>query len=195
MCNYGHMYMGCTWDTLQCGWTASCSCDEASETWACMTVRVAGCGTSAPEGLPWGELCDPEEELPPPPTTTREEDSVEGRLSDECPPSADFGSCSGYEPDLPCDYDYAYTGCTWETLECLPIMQCQCNTFENGNWACRTESRLGCSDKLEGHPGGLRCDPNDPLPLPLLPSTPVTSRNEEHDQKVVVAEMMGGAMP
>jgi len=198
-CNYNHMYIGCTWDTLRCFSTDSCSCIDESETWACRMARVAGCDASAPEGLPWGESCDPDEELPPPPPTiTREEGSVEGRLSDECPPSADFGSCSGYEPDLPCDYNYSYTGCTWETLECRPIRQCQCDKFGNGNWACRLESRQGCFDKPEGHPGGLVCDPNDPLPIPLLPTTPVvaTSRNEERDQKVAVAEMIaGGAMP
>jgi len=208
-CNYNFMYTGCTWDTLQCSWIASCSCDERSETWACQMKSLARCGVfdaevgewvdNTPEGLPWGESCDPDEEPPtPPPTTTKEEGSVEGRLSDECPPSADFGSCSGYEPDLPCDYNYSYTGCTWETLECRPIRQCQCDKFGNGNWACRLESRQGCFDKPEGHPGGLVCDPNDPLPIPLLPTTPVvaTSRNEERDQKVAVAEMIaGGAMP
>ena len=198
-CNYNHMYIGCTWDTLRCFSTASCSCNDESETWACTMARIAGCDASAPKELPWGDSCDPDGELPsPPPTTIREEGSIEGRLSDECPPSADFGSCSGYEPDLPCDYNYSYTGCTWETLECRPSTQCQCDKFGNGNWACRLDSRQGCFDRPEGHPGGLLCDPNDPLPIPLLPITPVvaTSQNEERDQKVAVAEMMaGGAMP
>jgi hypothetical protein len=178
-CNYGHMYLGCTWNELRCSWTESCSC-TADGTWACMMAGVSRCGTfdnelgwvdRTPEGLPWGDACDPDEELPTPPPSSE----VESRLSEECPINAEFGSCDGYAENLPCEYNHIYMGCTWESLSCSPVMECRCNQFGNGRWACMSMAMMPCSDKPEGHPFGQRCDPNRPLPLPP-PTTTDTAR-------------------
>ncbi len=222
-CEYGHVYHGCTWKELSCQTVESCIC-TADGRWMCAASSVQRCGSFdpdlgwvddvLPEGLPWGESCDPDAELPVPPSD--EVESVTSRLSLECPSSFSFGSCERFEPGLQCDYNYAYDGCTWETLECSPVMQCQCNLFQNGDWACRSESRLSCSNRRpEGLPVG-RCDPNVPLPLPpTTDSTTVTaeasstavnndesvglsltSNESEFDgEEEVVLSLMTGGMP
>jgi len=92
-------------------------------------------------------------------------EDVNGRLSDECPANYEFGSCSGYVPDLRCDYNHMYTGCTWDTLRCTAIMQCTCGGLSRGGeWACMSFSLMPCESTPEGHPAFESCDPNDPLP-------------------------------
>lgn len=205
-CEFGHMYLGCTWEDLTCTFVEKCRC-AADGQWSCMMRGVARCGTfeagvgwvdTTPEGLPWGEVCNPDDELPTPLLPSGEEDiededededdegALAGRLSEECPPSADFGFCDGFVPNLTCNYNYQYDGCTWKTLACVPSLSCECNKFKDGKWACRTESRMACP---EGHgrrlPRGMECDPNDPLPL-----RPTTSKNEG-----VALSLMSGGIP
>ena len=174
-CNFGHLYLGCTWEELTCAPIEECLCLRDGS-WMCKIMAVRPCGSldpelgwvddEVPEGLPWGRICTPDEPLPtPPPIRVDVNDAVVGRVSNECPTNYNFGSCKGFEPNLQCDYSYEYDGCTWETLTCSPIVQCECNMFGDGNWACRSEARLYCPNRPEGMPIGM-CAPNEPLPLP-----------------------------
>jgi len=195
-CNYGHLYLGCSWDDLRCSRTTGCRCNTDG-TWRCSISSVTPCGMfdssnmwvdTTPKDLPWGVDCDPNEELPTPPPT---EDPVNSRLSDECPLTARGAeSCSGFTPNLECDYNHAYSGCRWDNLGCRPIRQCECNKFSDGNWACREESGIECVDKPMGHPGNVYCDPQAPLPTEEDAAT--TARAGEAS---VIAQMMDGAMP
>lgn len=219
-CDYGHLYQGCTWQELSCQTVESCTC-TADGSWMCAVRSAQRCGSfdadlawvddDLPEGLPWGQACDPDAELPVPPSD--EDESITSRLSAECPSSYSFGSCERFEPGLQCDYNYEYNGCTWETVECSPVMQCECGLFRNGNWACRSEARLSCPDRrTEGVPVG-RCDPKVPLPsAPTTNSTMVTaeassatvetaklsltsSETESDRNEEVVLSLMAGGMP
>jgi hypothetical protein len=70
-CGYGHIYMGCTWDELFCQYIERCDCYD--NTWSCLSLSIMPCGFDGqpvPEGLPWGQPCDPEEPLPGPPENT-----------------------------------------------------------------------------------------------------------------------------
>lgn len=176
-CDFNHMYTGCTWEELECMEVEQCMC-QRDGSWMCRTRGAQRCGSfdaelgwvdaELPEGLPWGRSCNPDEPLPkPPPIEVDVNDAVVGRLSNECPTRYNFGSCEGFEPNLQCKYNYEYDGCTWETLRCAPIMQCECGMFGDGNWACMSESRLFCPERLEGFPRG-RCDPDEPIPLPPI---------------------------
>jgi len=222
VCEFGHMYQGCTWEELECTVVEECTCLQDGS-WECMASAAQLCGSfdfdlgwvedKLPEGLPWGRTCNPNEPLPRPPLF--QNDTVVSRISDECPFMYSFDSCEGFESNLRCDYNFEYDGCTWETLECSPIMECECNLFGDGNWACRSEARLFCSDKPEGFPMG-RCDPNTPLPRPPVNTVvtaevssvvtrdtgPVkvslTSSSEESDEKKdedTAVSLLSGGMP
>jgi hypothetical protein len=67
-CGYGHIYTGCTWEDLYCQYIERCDCYDSI--WSCLSLSMAPCGIDGepiPEGLPWGQSCDPEEPLPLPP--------------------------------------------------------------------------------------------------------------------------------
>jgi hypothetical protein len=67
-CGYGHIYTGCTWEELYCQYIERCDCYD--DVWSCLSLSMVPCGFDGqpvPEGLPWGEACDPEEPLPLPP--------------------------------------------------------------------------------------------------------------------------------
>jgi len=165
-CNYGHTYLGCTWDTLSCSRTAWCSCDNESESWVCTMVRIAGCDASAPEELPWGDSCDPDKELPTPPPEP------------ECPedmPDSFVDSCARYSGGQSCSYDHMYMGCTWDTLSCSPIAWCSCDD-KSETWACTMQRRTSIfecdASAPEGLPRGNSCDPEEELPTPPAPECP-----------------------
>merc|ERR1711907_47411 len=191
-CNYDYVYMGCSWDELQCSATQFCQCSE-DETWACAMASPPLC-EELPKDLPLGESCDPDEPLPTAPPSNEGEDPVDGRVEDECPPDLEFGSCAGYESGQVCEYGHMYTGCTWEDLACVPIQTCTCDEFGDGDWACLSFRRLAmlpCSETLPGHPFGQGCDPSLPLPVP-----PETSGIRPETERVgVVGEIADGAMP
>jgi len=90
-----------------------------------------------------------------------------GQLSTECPQYVNpAGPCSdNYVSNLVCLYDYIQLGCSWEELQCLPIMRCECNQFpfNDGNWACRTDSMMGCDEATTppDFPWGKVCVPTD----------------------------------
>ena len=169
-CDYDHVYTGCSWDELHCTWTKRCECID-DRTLLCASVAIAPCGVGGfgggigsnesmpevPEGLPWGQSCNPDNELPtqqaprPPRNNTDfpEPDGtdptrppalvgvdvdvdvdadIEGRLEEECPPSPTFGSCAdSYITGLVCKYDHTFMGCSWDELLCTPVMECECN--------------------------------------------------------------------
>mmetsp|Transcript_59334 Transcript_59334/g.64060 ORF Transcript_59334/g.64060 Transcript_59334/m.64060 type:complete len:461 (+) Transcript_59334:111-1493(+) len=221
VCEYQHVLMGCTWEELRCSPIMRCECDDDG-TWGCFTFDQSMCGGSdmvgsdlssqqvamspsndegnnivVPEGLPRGDKCRPNDELPtqkPPSslspsdanidsventdvdtTTTNRFDDVRdgkniagrGQLSTECPQYVNpAGPCSDtYESNLVCKYDYIQLGCSWEELQCLPIMRCECNQFpfNDGNWACRTDSMMGCDTATTPPelPWGNVCVPAD----------------------------------
>jgi hypothetical protein len=64
-CNYGYMYLGCSWNELSCSSVASCECDIFSGEWWCMAPLMEECPTK-PDDLPWGLVCDPAVALPTP---------------------------------------------------------------------------------------------------------------------------------
>eukprot|EP00539_Tryblionella_compressa_P001723 CAMPEP_0178752494 /NCGR_PEP_ID=MMETSP0744-20121128/11094_1 /TAXON_ID=913974 /ORGANISM="Nitzschia punctata, Strain CCMP561" /LENGTH=328 /DNA_ID=CAMNT_0020406219 /DNA_START=167 /DNA_END=1150 /DNA_ORIENTATION=- len=104
-CDYDYAFHFCSWEELECLPLASCDC--TSNEWLCLTAAMAPCGFDGqpvPDGLPWGQSCDPTAPLPSEP--------VSGR--DVCPSDMPLGeSCVDYLPQLQCNYEYTYTGCTW----------------------------------------------------------------------------------
>lgn len=180
-CNYGHVFTGCDWDELSCTWTKSCNCMPQGF-WACAMASIAACPkvtefdedigrdvvVSPPRDLPWGTLCDPDQDPPTGPPPPTDDTTVDGRPSDECPEKDELTTCAGYEDQLTCNYDYMYTGCTWDELNCTPLMKCRCDQSftSEGGWACLSRYIAPCQSKPEGHPFGQYCDPTAPLPLP-----------------------------
>mmetsp|Transcript_20566 Transcript_20566/g.43646 ORF Transcript_20566/g.43646 Transcript_20566/m.43646 type:complete len:504 (-) Transcript_20566:457-1968(-) len=65
-CKYNHVYKGCTWDTLTCSPAVECECLGGN--WQCWPDFEKPCeaeeGLVIPEGLPWGQECNPNEGLP-----------------------------------------------------------------------------------------------------------------------------------
>ncbi|OEU12802.1 hypothetical protein FRACYDRAFT_244077 [Fragilariopsis cylindrus CCMP1102] len=190
ICDYDHLYTGCTWGDLQCTPVISCEC-FSDETWQCLIAASVQCNdgiggrsmmfefenepvaeaaaavaatntstTTIPDGLPWGDRCDPSDDLPQAQPDTIVPVEVEGRLNGECPESGPhFGSCSDeYVPNLICEYDYIYTGCSWDELSC--------GSFNDGDWACRSFSMFPCNAQTtpDDLPWGQSCDPSSPLP-------------------------------
>ena len=203
ICDYDHLYTGCTWEDLQCTPVISCEC-FSDETWQCLIAASVQCNdgiggggfggssmmfefenepvaeaaaavaatntstTTIPDGLPWGDRCDPSDDLPQAQPDTIVPVEVEGRLNGECPESGpNFGSCSDeYVPNLICEYDYIYTGCSWDELSCGSVMSCECDQFNDGDWACRSFSMFPCNAQTtpDDLPWGQSCDPSSPLP-------------------------------
>jgi hypothetical protein len=164
--------------------------------WSCKENVVESCLLRKRSGLlPSGEACNPEEPLPENvldggsnSATVEEADissdslsstpieaaDLTGRLSDavelssECPMDPSFGECSGYQDGLHCDFDFVYTGCIWDDLQCSPAIQCDCS---NGLWHCVVDFTEPCELTVNGHPpGGIpwgqECHPSIPIEIP-----------------------------
>ena len=89
-------------------------------------------------------------------------------LSTECPSNPSFGECSGYQDGLHCDFEYVYTGCTWDVLQCSPAIKCDCS---ERIWNCDIDFTTPCKVTVNGHPpGGVpwgeECDPYVPIVIP-----------------------------
>ena len=56
VCDYGHIYVGCSWETLACIPITTCECG-ADGTWSCRSLAMAQCETK-PEDLPFGQTCE-----------------------------------------------------------------------------------------------------------------------------------------
>jgi len=189
---------------LQCSPVISCEC-FSNGSWGCLIAAQLQCGSGSgsggsmmfefqsefvdepaaavaaavPDGLPWGDRCDPNDDLPQEPPIKNGTDTVdgegdgdalEGRLIGECPEDGpNFGTCSDtYVSNLICEYDHIYTGCSWDELGCNSVMECECNQFDDGDWACLSFSMMGCDERTTPTdlPWGQSCNPNDDLPLP-----------------------------
>merc|ERR1712130_993307 len=54
-----------------------------------------------------------------------------------------------YEDGQQCEYDYVYTGCTWEELQCSkPTKICTCNSplYKDFKWMCEMDTIQTCAD-------------------------------------------------
>lgn len=73
-CPYNYAYKGCSWEELSCEPSVECKCDHWIGHWQCKS-SFENCDENGlsvlPEGLPWGEACDPTEKLPTPPPSTQ----------------------------------------------------------------------------------------------------------------------------
>mmetsp|Transcript_19059 Transcript_19059/g.44088 ORF Transcript_19059/g.44088 Transcript_19059/m.44088 type:complete len:205 (-) Transcript_19059:66-680(-) len=153
-----------------------------------------------PEGFPRGQRCDPKAELPVAPNNDNKKDDndndnndndITGRLIDECPSTSGGmpgASCKGlYVADLQCDYNYIYTGCTAETLACVPVVQCRCDdNFGDGTWACLSMALAPCDPETQNKDDegaanlvGRRCDPKQALPVPPFQDDNNTNNNAD----------------
>ena len=203
-CEYNHAYKGCTLDEFACVPSITCECKKDS--WKCSgdfeNECLVGDGESPiPEEFPWGEKCDPQDDIElkallgkltdaptssPTEAPTRSEHPTSEpsevpsfaptlapteKLSEECPMTFRYGKCSDEFIDgLVCPYNYAYTGCSWESLACEPSIQCKCDHW-SGLWQCKSEFEH-CSKYLssvipEELPWGESCDPAADIPSPL----------------------------
>jgi len=125
------------------------------------------------------EPISPEPKPTPRPTFSFDDlivDFVEGLHSDtsvsssdtSCPPSHEYSTaCSDEMVGRECFYDYAYTGCNWRSLECLPMVECKCENPlgpGQGRWSCKQNFAISC--RLRSRPGlpaaGHTCDPDQP---------------------------------
>ena len=64
-------------------------------------------------------------------------------------------SDDGYDDEQKCQYNYVYTGCTWEELKCeVPTVICTCNDafFNNGKWSCLSRGMQRCPPTLRTVP-------------------------------------------
>ena len=61
LCEYNHIYHGCSADTLTCLPSLVCECQMGG--WNCKGSFISPCGSDngidSSDGLPWGETCDP----------------------------------------------------------------------------------------------------------------------------------------
>ena len=189
-CEYNHAYKGCSWDEFECAPTVICACQD--EFWNCYGEFQEICDLydtdpAVPEGLPWGEECDPTDESelleylknrsePPSSQPTIAPSfapslahiAPENELSDECPTTFRYGECiNTYVDGLMCPYNYAYKGCTWDELSCEPSIQCKCDHWL-GFWQCKSNFQNCFEDGSTvlpmGLPWGETCDPAAELP-------------------------------
>jgi hypothetical protein len=65
-CEYNYIHIGCTWEDLTCSPSVSCRCNHWHGYWECIS-EFANCYSDnplpIPDGLPWGETCDPEKAM------------------------------------------------------------------------------------------------------------------------------------
>uniref|UniRef100_A0A7S4AIY4 Uncharacterized protein n=1 Tax=Pseudo-nitzschia australis TaxID=44445 RepID=A0A7S4AIY4_9STRA len=157
-CNYDHVYMGCSWDELQCQWTKSCKCNAGK--WMCESLFILDCdtrGDAVPEGLPEGEICDPNEEVPTAETIVKEDNCPE--LSPLSNPQ--YPQCEVSRNGSVCHYGHLYTGCTWEELQCSAVTSCTCDA---GTWSCMMKTIKPCEMVTTGV-----FNPNGPTLVTVVP--------------------------
>jgi len=72
VCNYDHMFWGCSWDELSCKAVMRCECGQSGfeGEWNCMSDAAVLCDAkTTPVDLPRGIPCNPEDALPVASTT------------------------------------------------------------------------------------------------------------------------------
>ena len=165
--------------------------------WSCKENLSPSCNLRRSAELPiLGEACDPNEPIsvslepsnsptlipsneptamssaPPTlmPSTSPTSMQTEEDLLEVCPLNPTFGQCNEYKEGLHCDFEYVYKGCSWNTLQCSPAIQCLCS---DGQWDCDIDSTKPCGVTVNGHPpGGVpwgeKCDPDEPIVAPEI---------------------------
>ena len=180
-CFYDYAYTGCNWASLSCSPMVECKCENplgsGEGTWSCKENISPSCALRRSPDLPAvGESCNPEDSLDSLHSVETRIESTEKPIespstpptSSECPLNPIFGECIGYQEGLHCDFEYVYKGCTWDTLQCSPAIQCDCS---EGIWNCEIDFTTPCEVTVNGHPpGGVpwgeECDPETPLVIP-----------------------------
>jgi len=64
--------------------------------------------------------------------------------------------CSDYKDGLECDYNFIYSGCALEDIQCYPMATYTCS---NNNWLLTAFTSLPCVGVPEDLPTGKECDP------------------------------------
>jgi len=104
----------------------------------------------------------------------------------ECPStykSSEFqDDCSEkYEDNRQCNYDYRYTGCTWNELECTSLQGYTCDHDELPTWQHEITSIQECVNPPKGLPVLGDCTPCSDLPAEGCPTKPPTNQEECSD--------------
>lgn len=172
-CDFGHKYNGCTWESLSCVATRVCTCDQdrndpTVSLWACRVLDVQPCSFLAsftdlrvPENLPEGD-CDASLALPGPDGDIDETDVQPNEDGIICPRSpVNSGGCDASQVGATCNYDYVYSGCTWDELQCSWTTSCECvpdrsTNSRGGNWFCLARAAAPC---FGGFSNGREIDP------------------------------------
>jgi len=151
-CEYDHLFTGCSWGDLGCSWTTRCSCDERGN-WACMSKDMGRCGDYNGdgefvekiliEGLPRGNYCDPNAELPTPHSPLSDETDVDVNVNVDVDGKTDLNEVEVVEGDV--DEDERVVG----ESQC-PSYEDQnrgasCADFDSGQVCDYNHQYMGCS--------------------------------------------------
>jgi len=105
----------------------------------------------------------------------------------ECPSkitSSKFGQekdCSKkYQHNRQCDYDYRYTGCTWDELQCTSQQGYTCD-YESSTWNLATTMIEQCDDPPKDFPFDKECTPCSDVPVEGCPEKAPTHQEECSD--------------
>jgi len=209
VCNYSYIKTGCTIETQACQPIETCWCNVDNSKWLCTItdyqfINHESClGDDAPrptlrptdnrdralaasvpnDSIPKdiGLECNPNAaaEL----ESTIDADTEEAKEEDTACPSTvleamESKKCTDKEQQ--CDYDYIYTGCTYDTLACGPMATCSCGSpyfpGSSNAWFCSMMAVELCTTTPRDttHPPGVderllllshtACDPTQPLP-------------------------------
>jgi len=101
----------------------------------------------------------------------------------ECPStykSSEFqDDCSEkYEDNRQCNYDYRYTGCTWDELECTSLQGYTCDHDEFPTWQHEITSIQECVNPPNGLPVLGDCTPCSDVPAEGCPETAPTIQED-----------------
>lgn len=172
-CEYGHQYTGCTWTELRCISTTNCICNNEGS-WECSAVSIVACveEDQISSTLPIFESCNPDDELlgATEGTSLNQNNVHEEEQQDDsllCPIEApeSFVTPCRNNIDTKCDYQFVFTGCSWEDLACTATISCEC--FDGiGAWGCDVFTLAPCRDDTpDGLPFGEVCNPTESLIL------------------------------
>jgi len=159
LCEYDHLFMGCSWGDLGCSWTTRCWCDEGRN-WACDSKDMDRCGYNTEdgefveeifiEGLPRGKSCDPDEDLPTPHSQLSDEADVDGNSNVNVDGKTDLNEADVVEGDV--DEDEIVVGGSQCPNE-GPNPGGSCADFDSGLVCKYNYMYMGCTWET------LRCSP------------------------------------
>jgi len=123
-CRYDHIFMGCTWDTLQCTSSNKYSCFDSK--WQQATMMPLPCA-NPPKDLPRLQKCKPCPKVLP---------------ADKCPSKKPKIQSKCGEVGLQCKYDFNYSGCSKEKLKCTPMSLFTCG--DDKTWKLAVVAKEKC---------------------------------------------------